>query len=377
MKIAFDVSQTCVERSGCGWFADSLARELSIQCQKSDDRLILYHHFDRWLNCTTETGTNIPEMDVEMPFFNLPRQEAAELWDRINSGAAPPPGEPQIIHANNFNAPACSSGKLVYTIYDVSFWVHPEYTTECNRLHCQDGVLRAMKNADAFLFISENSRREFESTFPGWLEARKKPSTVIPLGTRSLHPPLNRSIERGYWLTVGSLEPRKNHAATLDALEIYWSRSVRKLPLHIAGGSGWKSDALKTRIQRMEAAGKVKYLGYVEDKALPVLYQNALGFIFASWHEGFGLPILEAMSNGCPVISSDRASLPEVGGEAPIYIDPSQPEQIAGAMLRLESDAPLADRHAICGLQQAEKFTWRSAAEQTLAFYHTVMGAGS
>lgn len=230
-----------------------------------------------------------------------------------------------------------------------------------------------MRNADAFLFISANSRREFELTFPGWLEARGKPSIVIPLGTRSPPPTLSRSTERCYWLTVGSLEPRKNHAGTLDALEIYWSSSVRKLPLLIAGGSGWKSDALKTRIQRMEAEGKVKYLGYVEETKLPELYQNALGFIFASWHEGFGLPILEAMSHGCPVISSDRASLPEVGGEAPIYIDPSQPEQIAEAMLRLESEAHLADKLAGYGLQQAEKFTWRSAAEQTLAFYNTVM----
>jgi glycosyltransferase involved in cell wall biosynthesis len=373
MRIGFDVSQTSGERAGCGWFADSLAGSLAEKCAQSGDKLMYYHQFDRWTNSDNSTGTLSPELGVESPFFNMSPEEAAALWKNIALGSEKPPGDPDIIHSNNFSAPICKSAKLVYTVYDISFWMYPEFTTEGNRLNCQDGLLAAMKNADAFAFISENSLHEFKSTFPGWLESRKKPSIVMPLGVRKDKTPVCRENKPDYWLTVGSLEPRKNHTAILDAMDSYWEKSVLKLPLMIAGGAGWKSDDLRVRIEKMESEGKVKSLGYVPDEELPKLYQKALGFIYASWHEGFGLPILEAMANACPVISSNRASLPEVGGDAVSYIDPSRYEEIVAAMIALESSEKLANEHSVKGLEQCKKFTWESAADKVLDFYRAIL----
>lgn len=372
MKIAFDVSQTCQERAGCGWLADSLARALAEEFQRTGDQLLLYHQFGNWINSDTKRGTMIDNGEVEASFHGMSVRGAKKIWKDITEDGKAPPGKPDILHSNNFCAPRISSAKLVYMVHDLAFWFHPEFATEANRLHCQDGILKAMCNADAFLFNSEHTRAEFETTFPRWLAANQKPACVIPLGARGANQQLF-SDERTHWLSVGSLEPRKNHNAILDAMEIYWNRSIQKRPLLIAGGSGWKSENTKFRIQHMEMEGKVSYLGYVEDGKLRRLYQGAIGFIFPSWHEGFGLPVLEAMCNGCPVISSNRASLPEVGGDAPIYVDPSQSGQIAEAMLRLESQPELVCDLSRRGTKQAEKFTWEKAAKATLEFYNIVI----
>ena len=372
MKIGFDVSQTCVERAGCGWFAHSLATELASLCHETNDELILYHHFDKWINEDASQGTDASEYGALAPMQKMAPKEAAKLWSKINESAEILPGQPDVVHANNFCAPVIKGSKLVYTIYDVSFWACPEFTTEANRLHCQDGILEGMKNAAAFVFISENTRQEFEDTFPGWLKVNNKPHIVIPLGVREYSETLMRAGQSTHWLTVGSLEPRKNHHAILDAMDLYWEKSERKLPLLIAGGAGWKSEALKSRILEMESQGKVQSLGYVPDSELPQLYATATGFLFASWHEGFGLPILEAMSLGCPIITSDRASLPEVGGDAPIYFDPSKPSQITDAMLRIELDADLQNSMSTASLKRAQLFTWKQAAIKLISFYKEI-----
>ena len=265
--------------------------------------------------------------------------------------------------------------KLVFTVYDVSYWVHPEFTTDGNRLHCQEGVFEALARADGFLFISESSHREFERILPGWLDAHGKPWTVTPLGSRepSAAPTELLPDDGRYWLAVGTLEPRKNYETLLDALDLYWARSPRPLPLRIAGGGGWKSDALKTHLARLESEGRVQRLGYVPDADLQRLYAGAQALVFPSWHEGFGLPVLEALGQGAPVICSDRASLPEVGGDAAIYIDPASAESICQAMLALEADPARRARLQEAGRQQAARFSWEKTARGTLDFYRRVL----
>jgi glycosyltransferase involved in cell wall biosynthesis len=205
-----------------------------------------------------------------------------------------------------------------------------------------------------------------------------KPSVVTLLGPRagalpSIKAQLLSGPAKKYWLSVGSLEPRKNYSTLLDAFELYMAQSNDPLPLKIAGGSGWNSDLIKLRIRDMEQKGIVQYLGYVPDNELPALYSAAEALIFPSWYEGFGLPVLEAMAFGCPVISSNRTSLPEVGSQAVTYIDPSDPLQIAAAMLKLETDLDLRQNMIQGGLLQAASFSWENTARQTLSFYEEVL----
>ncbi len=375
LRIGFDVAQTCQERAGCGWYADSLAHALV--AAEPDNEYYFYHHFGRWYNDRTDTGTRIDAPHVHSPLSALSLEQAAAFWDGVRAGTTPPPGDPEIVHANSYQAPPVGRARLVFTIYDVSYWVHPEFTTDGNRLHCQEGVFDALQRADGFLFISESSRREFERILPGWLERNGKPSAVTLLGQRerpATETPAAPATAGGdFWLAVGTLEPRKNYETLLDALDLYWSRSPRPLPLRIAGGGGWKSDALKTHLSALESEGRVERLGYVPDAELLRLYASAQALIFPSWHEGFGLPVLEAMSHGAPVICSDRASLPEVGGDAAVYIDPASAESICQAMLALEADPARRSALAEAGKQQAARFSWERTARETLDFYRRVL----
>ena len=380
MRIGFDVAQTCQERAGCGWYADSLAHALV--AAEPDHEYFLYHHFGQWFNESTAAGTRIDAPHVHAPLRSLSVPEAAALWREVVAGERELPGEPDIVHANSYQAPPVGRAKLVFTVYDVSYWVHPEFTTDGNRLHCQEGVFAALARADGFLFISASSHREFERILPGWLDGHGKPWTVTHLGQRasppvSLHTGNMGNTGDDYWLAVGTLEPRKNYETLLDALDLYWPRSPRPLPLCIAGGGGWKSDALKTHLARLEGEGRVRRLGYVPDDDLQRLYAGAQALVFPSWHEGFGLPVLEALGRGTPVICSDRASLPEVGGDAAVYIDPASAESICQAMLALEADPARRARLRDAGRRQAARFSWEKTARATLDFYRRVLILGT
>ena len=257
LRIGFDVAQTCHERAGCGWYADSLAHALV--AAEPENEYYLYHHFGQWFNERTDMGTQIDAPHVSSPLSALSREEAAVFWEKVRTGETPLPGEPDIVHANSYQAPPVGTAKLVFTVYDVSYWMHPEFTTDGNRLHCQQGVFDALQRADGFLFISESSRREFERILPGWLERNGKPSAVTHLGQRERPaaevPAIPEAAGGDFWLAVGTLEPRKNYETLLDALDLYWSRSPRPLPLRIAGGGGWKSDALKAHLSVLEVRG--------------------------------------------------------------------------------------------------------------------------
>lgn len=376
LRIGFDVAQTCQERAGCGWYADSLAHAL-VAAEPGNEHYF-YQHFGRWVNEDTSAGTYFEAPGVHHPLRALGAEDAAALWRDVRTGALPAPGEPDIIHANSYQAPPVGGAKLVFTVYDVCYWTHPEFTTDGNRLACQQGVFEALEQADGFLFISESSRREFNRVLPGWLERSGKPSVVTLLGPRGSAPVFAEgaaapTVPADYWLAVGTLEPRKNYETLLNALDLYWARSPRPLPLRIAGGGGWKSDALKDHLTALEARGRVQRLGYVPDAELTRLYAGTQALLFPSWHEGFGLPVLEAMSQGAPVICSGTSSLPEVGGDAVAYIDPASAESICRAMLALEADPARRKGLVTVGRRQAARFSWEQTARETLDFYRCVL----
>ena len=376
LRIGLDVAQTCQERAGCGWYAHSLAQAL-VAVAGPEYEFFLYHHFDRWFNESTEAGTRIEAPNAHSPLRALSAAEAAAFWRGVRAGEQPLPGDPDIVHSGSFQAPPVGDARLVFMVHDVSFWTHPEFTTDGIRLHCTEGIFEALKHVDGFVFNSDFSRREFNRLLPGWLERNHKPWAVTLLGQREQPAAVSTATpgEAGYWLAVGTLEPRKNYETLLDALDLYWSRSPHPLPLRIAGGGGWKSDALHRHLATLETQGRVQRLGYVPDEALSLLYAGAQALIFPSWHEGFGMPVVEAMSQGAPVICSDNSSLPEVGGDAAIYIDPASAPSICQAMLALEADPVRRAGLVAASRRQAARFSWEKTARETLDFYRRVLEA--
>ena len=220
MRIGLDVAQTCLERHGRGWIADRVATAIGNICRGDD--VILYHQFGDWLNWDTSRGTTIGQSNVSAPFLGSSWCSARIAWKRIEAGSSNLPGDPEVVHSFSFQAPNTGNARLVYTVYDLSFWTHPQFASENDRLNSQRGMLDAIRAASALAFISENARNDFSTLFPLPNRVRMLPTVVFPLASRFPGVPISRSeFLPGPWLSIGAMEPRKNFELLLDAFEIY------------------------------------------------------------------------------------------------------------------------------------------------------------
>jgi glycosyltransferase involved in cell wall biosynthesis len=170
---------------------------------------------------------------------------------------------------------------------------------------------------------------------------------------------------RPYILYLGTLEPRKNVETLVAACERLWGRRRARPDLVLAGGAGWKTAGLHRRITRSAYRDKIHVTGYAARDAARELYRAAEAFAYPSLAEGFGLPILEAMACGVPVVASTADALVEVGGDAALYAPPRSPDELARQLERALEDAPLRARLSEAGPRRAARFTWDEAAEKT------------
>ena len=375
MKIGLDVSQTCVEIGGCGWIAHQLAMAMS-GLSSPQKEIILYHHFGNWVNANTNNGVRSVASSVSSPLLNMDHNNAQLLWKEIEIGTAQLPGEPNIIHSHNFSAPNTGSVPLVYTVHDLAFWDLPGSTTETNRLICQNGIIKSLSNARAFVFPSQFTRLRFLEFFSDIVDKNEQHTAVVQWAGRFTprNKPKYYSSETP-WIFVGSLDPRKNIRNMLQAYERYREKSSICRQLFIAGPRGWKTEFEASHIKSLTRRGWVKHLGYLDDPMLAKLYRDAFALVWPSFYEGFGLPIVEAMSQGTPVITSNRTSMPEVGGAAAIYCDPESVESISDAMLSLENNEHQYAAFSKDSLQQSSKFSWETAAGKLFDFYEKVISS--
>jgi len=364
VKIGFDVSQTGSSKAGCGFLAEGLLRALE---RFSDgDEVFLYPAFgDVFWDpfCAKETySTNHPSFHRLAPPASF--AESQEFWRHPGPDFEARLGHPDVVQSNNFFCPrGLRHARLVYTLHDLSFLVDPSWSTEANRVGCLDGVFRAAVSADGISANSEFTRRHFLEVFPHYPPERT--AVVYPASRYSLDTPAPARPERfahlapaGFWLSVGSLEPRKNHRRLLEA----YARSGSSLPLVLAGGKGWLMDDFAP------PAGTV-LTGYVSDSELEWLYRNCFAMLYPSLFEGFGMPVLEALASGAPVICSNTTSLPEVAGEAALLVDPLDPAAMAAAMARLASGEVSRDSLRAAGPRQARRFSWEASARKLLEIY--------
>ncbi len=184
-------------------------------------------------------------------------------------------------------------------------------------------------------------------------------------------------IEGDYILSVGAIQPRKNLSRLVAAYSrLRWARPEGKLPqLVLVGKCAWLYDETLRTIKELEISNSVILTGYVPEADLPALYSGALCFVYPSYFEGFGLPPLEAMKCGAPVIVGDKTSLPEVVGDAGILVDPFDIDELAAAIQKLIADSELRMQLRVKGLERAKLFDWQETARQTLAVYERAAGA--
>ncbi len=377
MRIGFDVSQTGSAKAGCGYFADSLIRHLAEI--DTENEYILYPTFGGvyWDPHWPDATCQIDRPNFRRGVGHASLDEAQQFWDN------PPPdletrlGNPDIIHANNFFCPTgLQNTRLVYTLHDLAFIEHPEWSTEPNRVGCFTGVFNASLYADVIIAVSDYSRQHFLQVFPHYPADR---IVVIHEASRFSYRPdltkplsLSRLAPEQFWLTVGTLEPRKNHLRLLRAYAQLKTLLGKTFPLVLAGGTGWLMDEFEKTLDDLGLRQDVILLGYVGDTELQWLYQNCFAFVYPSLFEGFGLPVVEAMSLGAAVIASDATSIPEIVGDAGILCNPSGDEAVAQAMLQVSLQEQLRQRVREMALHRAAKFSWHAAARAVLGSYDTV-----
>lgn len=378
MHLGFDISQTGKGKAGCGFFAHALARALVSSGQL--DQISFYPSFGDLFH-----DSDMPE---DNPYsgrgtkYLKPQTtlvDAKAFWQE--EGLADRLGKPDLIQSNNFWCPPrLPETRLIYTLHDLAFLEHPEWSTESNRTGCFEGVFKASITADWIVAISNSTRDHFLEIFPFFprdrIEVIYQCSRYLDEYAAGVKPDLLRDFAtQSFWLSVGTIEPRKNQLGLAKAYAAYRKSSPNPLPLVFAGGNGWLMQSFRESLAALDILEYVIFTGYVSDEELIWLYRNCFASVYPSYFEGFGLPVLEALQYGAPTIASHSTSIPEAAGNAALFVNPFDLQEITQALLKMESDIGLRDRLKEAGPRQASRFDWTSSADQLLTLYQKVLGS--
>lgn len=266
----------------------------------------------------------------------------------------------------------------IVTIHDAVPHVHPQSSTHLDKLVYRRWLPHMAKRIEAIITDSRQSKEDLAQN----LKLNSERITVVPLAAgeqfRLLPPdevgPVlgHYNITQPYILYVGALESRKNLPRLLQAYALL-RQEISGTNLVIVGARKWKYTPIFNTVKELQLEPNVLFTGYVPDDHLPALYSGATLFVFPSLYEGFGLPVLEAMACGTPVVTSNTSSLPEVAGNAALLVDPYDVREIATAMRRVLLDPALAGELRVKGLKQAATFTWERTAKETISVYENVL----
>ena len=287
-----------------------------------------------------------------------------------------------LFHGTNYFLPPFAEGLI--TVHDLSVFKYPE-THPVDRLRAFDQEFQqSLRRAKHIITDTETVRAELIADF----NVAPETVTAVHLGVesrfrqqsaesiRGILAPLHLQ-PKGYGLCVSTLEPRKKISELLSA----WRRLSPKLrtlyPLVLAGGAGWLNEQLRADIDNGIAEGWLRHLGFVNEEVLPALYAGARVFVYPSIYEGFGLPPLEAMASGTPVVVASHSCLPEVCGDGARYVDPEDPHEMLSCLSNSLSDEDWQMEAAQRGLMRARSYTWDRCVEETVAVYRKVANSKS
>jgi glycosyltransferase involved in cell wall biosynthesis len=357
------------QRAGVGRYTKHLVEHLG-EFAGGDRISLFYFDFQRRGLLFSVTGAE------PYPVRWCPGSLAQQAWKRLRW----PPfdrlaGPADLYHFPNFTLPPLARGRAVVTIHDMSFARFPEFAERKNLDYLSSVIHRTAARADAIVTDSRFSAGEIATIL------KVSPDRIFPvyLGvTAGYAPPApdriaavrrQLGLDRPYLLTVGTLEPRKNLAFLVDVFERLGDFDG---DLVVAGMRGWKFEPILHRMHSSPRAARIRYLEYVAEADLPALYAGAELFVLTSYYEGFGLPPLEAMACGTPVVSSTGGSLAEVLGDAAVTLSRFEVEAWLEAIRGLLRDSARRQTLAAAGRRHAAGFSWRETARQTFDIYRKV-----
>jgi len=279
-----------------------------------------------------------------------------------------------LFHMPHYDVPLSYRGRLVATVHDLIHYLLPAYSTKpFSKLYSYILLSHVARRANRIICVSESTKKDFVTLFPTAHDRVRVVSPAVDLPIPIPDDALRRTVlehhalQPGYILYVGNLRKSKNTLGLIAAYAQLKAKRPDAPSLVLAGHNSLSRDS-----SRPFPEG-VRLLGEVPQDHLAVLYQQALFFAFPSFYEGFGLPPLEAMAHGTPVLTSNRASLPEVCGTAALYVDPSSVDAMADAMLRLTLEADTRENLRRAGLENVKRFSWKTFSEKTWQIYEDVV----
>ena len=384
MAIYLDISAAVHGRAGLGRYAESLARAL---LAREPERFALF--YNRTLS------THLPPNLTETPIRTVragykPWRMAVWLgqlahigFDRLLPGA-------ELFHATEHLLMPLRHTPCVLTIHDLAFRLFPHCHKLLNYVFLNLAMPLFVRRADHLIAVSYSTKQDLVRLYsvdPGKItviyeaaDSRFRPQPVEEIKrVRRKY-----SLPAHFILSLGTIEPRKNYQRLLEALVLLrqrcgagnWGLNAEEWRLVIVGEKGWLYQPFLRRLEELGLQREVILLGRVPDEDLPALYSTATLFVFPSLYEGFGLPPLEAMACGTPVACSRASSLPEVGGKAVRYFDPTNAEEMARVMHEVLRDEALRAEMRERGFEQAKRFSWQQTAEKTMGVYRVVTQSG-
>lgn len=377
MKISFDVQLLLRgEKTGIGWCADNILKSMS-NCTKYDYELNCFT-----LGYTDEQLKNIEKYSALGYSINKCTWFHNFLYRMIWNLVSVPYSlffgkDSDITFFFNYVIPPGVKGKKITMVHDMAYKAHPETVRKKTRTLLNIALRKSCKRADKIITISEFSKKEIIK----YMGIEEKKIVVMPIGvdTSVYHPNYTEkdvnnikekyNIKAEYFLYLGTLEPRKNIEKLISAYAQLKSE-ISDIPiLVLAGKKGWMYDGIFETVQKLHMKDSILFTGYVDEEDAPILIKGARIFLFPSLYEGFGMPPLEAMACGTPVVVSNVSSLPEVVGDAGILVDPMSIEGIKEGMKILNNGEGLRKKFSKMGLERAKEYTWEKSTERLICVF--------
>ena len=387
LNIAIDATPLRGKLSGVGFYTLSLIQALQALQSAENFQLQVYFqpsvkHWltgqwqpDRLLNFVDNPRCLPLPVSLTTPLMGFPNPVLGALEKRL--------GKPDIIHGtDHFVFPARYSAQVM-TIHDLTFLLYPDFVPP--RVKTYGDRLRAcLKTTQAVITFAESTKQDLvkywqidpQKIYLTPQASRYPPDYQAPpdLGElEKLKKQVQNSFQQPYFLFVGTLEPRKNLVNLIIAFNLFKTTQNSAHQLILIGQLGWQYEAILTAIQDSPYRPDIYQLHYLSNALVAWFYQHAEALVYPSFYEGFGLPLVEAITLGCPVITSNRSSLPEVTGDAALLINPDRPQEITQAMVQLTGDRPLREHLVQRGLARAKAFSWEKTARLTLAVYRELL----
>lgn len=306
-----------------------------------------------------------------------------DLWEQVYLPYLLNKNRIDIYHGTNYSLPLFANVKKVLTIFDMISFLSPRWYKPLSRYRVQKLIHLSSRTADKIITGSENSKKDIIRIL-GIPEEKIK---VIYIGIEEEYKIINDEsklnfvkakygISKKFILHVGSMNPRKNISRLIEAYSMLPFELLDEYQLVLAGGKGWRSYEIFDKISKMGLNDQVVVTGFVEDDDLPLLMNAADLLVFPSLYEGFGIPPLEAMACGTPVVASNTSSIPEVVGNAALLFDPYNVEEMSSSIYKVLTDEKLKNDLIQKGLEHVKLFSWDKAVKETLKVYNEVYNDG-